>query len=416
MDKSTIRVLLLDDDPFMLKLMARMLGDQDFRQITACDSGHAALAVVDGQAGPPDLIFCDLQMPGMDGIEFIRELVSRRFAGSVVLVSGVDQRVVQTAERLVEAHSIRLLGHLTKPFLPTHLATLIARWTPPGTSDLPVVHKSYGEAEVREAIFAGQLVNHYQPKVSVDSGELVSMEALVRWQHPVDGLVMPDQFIGASEEHGLIDALTQQVITSSLAQVVRWRAQGLRLGIAVNVSMDNLASLAFPDLVAALAAAAGIEPDALTLEITESRVMKDHRAPLEVLTRLRLKGFHLSIDDFGTGHSSLIQLRDMPFEQLKVDRGFVHQAHSDRTLRAMYDASLGVARQLGMHVVAEGVEDREDWDLLRRTHCDLAQGYFIGRPMPPDALADWLLAWRQRVTREGLCAVVGGPQPPTAHG
>lgn len=407
MDKSTIRVLVLDDDPFMLKLMTRMLGDQGFRQITTCDNGHAALKVVDSEAGQPELIFCDLHMPEMDGIEFIRELVSRHFKGSVVLVSGVDKRVVQTAERLVAAHNIGLLGHLTKPFSPAHLAAQIARWRPPGAAKFRVARKSYGEAEVREAIFAAQLMNHYQPKVSVDSGELVSMEALVRWQHPVDGLVMPDQFIATAEEHGLIDALTQQVITSALAQVVAWRAQGLPSRIAVNVSMDNLASLAFPDLVAALATAAGVEPDALTLEITESRVMKDHRAPLEVLTRLRLKGFHLSIDDFGTGHSSLIQLRDMPFDQLKVDRGFVYQAHSDGTLRAMYDASLGVARQLGMDVVAEGVEDREDWSLLRRTRCDMAQGYFISRPMAPEALVSWLPAWRLRVVQEGLCTLEG---------
>ena len=120
----------------------------------------------------------------------------------------------------------------------------------------------------------------------------------------------------------------------------------------------------------------------ITLEVTESRLMLDQRAPLEILTRLRLKRFRLSIDDFGTGHSSLAQLRDIPFDELKIDQSFVHGASRDQTARAIYAASLGLGQQLGMAVVAEGVEDREDWDLVRRTKCDLAQGYFIARPMP----------------------------------
>ena len=402
MDKPRMRVLVLDDDPFMLKLMTRMLNDQGFAQVTTCISGRLALEVID-RTGAPDLLFCDLNLPEMDGIEFIRELVARRFTGRVVLISGVDERVLQTAERLVAAHRIALLGHLTKPFSPAHLAAQLARWTPTPSGEARPERKTYAAAEVAAAIAEGQLVNHYQPKVEVSTGELVSMEALVRWQHPADGLALPDQFIGTAEEHGLIDALTEQVIAAALAQVGVWRAQGGPLRVAVNVSMDNLASLAFPDLVGSLAHQAGVPPDALTLEITESRVMKDHRAPLEVLTRLRLKGFHLSIDDFGTGHSSLLQLRDLPFERLKVDRGFVHNAHADRTLRAIYDASLGVARQLGMDVVAEGVETRADWNLLYRTRCDLAQGYFIGRPMPPEQLAAWLQDWRQRLVDENLC-------------
>ncbi len=406
MDKPTMRVLVLDDDPFMLKLMTRMLNDQGFQQVVACISGRVALQEIDAE-GAPDLLFCDLNMPEMDGIEFIRELVSRNFAGQLVLISGVDARVVHTAERLVAAHQIALLGHLTKPFSPAHLAAQIARWTPTSDGEARTARKSYGPEEVAHAISGGHLVNHYQPKVAVATGALMSVEALARWQHPNDGLVMPDQFIATAEEHALIDALTQQVIAASLNQVGRWRAGGLPLRVAVNVSMDNLASLAFPDQVASLAQAAGVPPDALTLEITESRVMKDHRAPLEVLTRLRLKGFHLSIDDFGTGHSSLIQLRDMPFERLKVDRGFVHNAHADRTLRAIYDASLGVARQLGMDVVAEGVETRADWDLLRETRCDLAQGYFIGRPMPAEQLADWQANWQRRLIDERLCSTTG---------
>jgi EAL domain-containing protein (putative c-di-GMP-specific phosphodiesterase class I) len=164
--------------------------------------------------------------------------------------------------------------------------------------------------------------------------------------------------------------------------------------------MDNLASLSFLNFVAELTAKVGVAPQDMVLEVTESRLMLDTRAPLEILTRLRLKRFRLSIDDFGTGHSSLAQLRDIPFDELKIDQGFVHRAWADETLRAMYDASLSLARQLGMEVVAEGVEDRNDWDLLYRTGCDLAQGTFMSRPMLATDLPAWIESWRERVRNE----------------
>lgn len=229
------------------------------------------------------------------------------------------------------------------------------------------------------------------------------METLVRWRHPQDGMVFPDQFIGVAEAHGLIDDLTRVVLTGALAQAKVWQDAGWVLRVAVNVSMVSLTSLDFPDFVAGLAAQAGVPPQEVVLEVTESRLMRDLRAPLEILTRLRLKRFRLSIDDFGTGSSSLAQLRDLPFDELKIDKSFVHRAWTDETLRAMYDASLGLARQLGMEVVAEGVEDRNDWDLLRRTGCDLAQGYFIARPMPAADLSGWMVDWQERV-RSGFAA------------
>jgi len=165
----------------------------------------------------------------------------------------------------------------------------------------------------------------------------------------------------------------------------------------VNVSMINLAQLDFPDFVLTRVLASGMSARDLILEITESRLMKDILAPLEILTRLRLKHISLSIDDFGTGHSSLVQLRDIPFDELKIDQGFVHRACHDETLRAIFDASLGLAGQLNMEAVAEGVEDQNDWDFLRGTRCDLAQGYFIARPMPGAELMDWIEIWQARL-------------------
>jgi EAL domain-containing protein (putative c-di-GMP-specific phosphodiesterase class I) len=238
-----------------------------------------------------------------------------------------------------------------------------------------VARNEYSADEVGSAIANGELINYYQPKVSLTTGLPEGVEALVRWQHPRDGLVFPDRFIGVAEAHGLIFDLTRQVIAGSLAAARSWRlATGSALRVAVNVSMDDLANLDFADAVATAAELAGVPAKELTLEVTESRLMHDLRIPLEVLTRLRMKRFRISIDDFGTGHSSLTQLRDMPFQEMKIDRGFVHGAATDPTLRAILEASVTLAKQLGMQIVAEGVEDQADWDLVQRVGCDAAQG------------------------------------------
>ena len=238
--------------------------------------------------------------------------------------------------------------------------------------------------------------------MEVQSGRLVTVETLVRWQHVNDGVVYPDQFISVAEEHGLIDALTESVLDRALHQCRRWDDdEGLKVQVAVNVSMDNLGMLRFPDMVMEKVAAAGIPVSRLTLEVTESRLMNDRISSLEILIRLRLKQVGLSIDDFGTGHSSLVQLRDVPFDELKLDRSFVHGACDDQSLRAIFSANVAMAKQLDMRVVAEGVEDADDWAFLRTSGCTLAQGYFIGRPMRPEALPGWLDCWKVRFAALG---------------
>lgn len=401
-ERSAVKILVLDDESFMLKLLNRVLSNLGYGSITLCDSGRAALEkIANADADTvPNVILLDLNMPEMDGIEFVRHLVDLHYPGSLILVSGEDERILQTTEKLVRAHKIPILGYLHKPVTPDALAAMLGKWGPPSASVPGTAKKVYSADELRTAIKGGELINYYQPKVAVAGGEVVGVETLVRWRHPTDGIVFPDQFIGVAEASGLIDDLTQAVFTAAMIQAKAWQEARLSLRIAVNVSMDNLASIDFLNFVAEAAAKEGIAPQNVVLEVTESRLMQDTRAPLEILTRLRLKRFRLSIDDFGTGHSSLAQLRDIPFDELKIDQGFVHRASVDETLRAIYDASLSLARQLSMEVVAEGVQDREDWDLLRRTGCDLAQGTFVSRPLLPEEIPTWIELWRKRVRTE----------------
>lgn len=393
-----MNILVVDDDPFICRLMSRQLQTLGFAQVELCERARAAVEHLECDPGAVGLIFCDLQMPEMDGVEFIRHLVRLDYPGALVLVSGEDQRILQSAERLARAHRLRVAGTLYKPVSNDQLQRLLQS-LPSACQEHIAAGTSYAAEELAEAIARGQLVNHYQPKVDLRSATVVGVETLVRWQHPRDGLVYPDRFITVAEDHCLIDALTRAVLQRALHDARDWQARGYSLQLAVNVSMNNLERLDFPEFVEHAALAAGVAPSLLTLEITESQLMSNRQAALDILTRLRLKRVGLSIDDFGTGHSSLAQLRDIPFTELKIDRGFVHGAWRDSSLRSILSASLDMARKLGMKSVAEGVEDRADWNHLREAGCDVAQGWFVARAMPAEQLPDWLREWEtQRAT------------------
>lgn len=390
-----LQIIVIDDDAFALKLIARQLANLGCEDVVTFLQARRALVHLEDPHGSTDTIFCDLDMPEMDGVEFVRNLVRTSFNGGLVLISGEDKRILLAAERLARAHRLRVLGALSKPVSPVDLRRVLDRQL-----DNPTVpnrvRKTYTAEELARAIENGELFCEYQPLVEVQSGRLVTVETLVRWQHVNDGVVYPDRFISVAEEHGLIDALTESVLDFALNQCRRWEDEGLKVQVAVNVSMDSLVTLRFPDMVTEKAAAAGISVSRLTLEVTESRLMKDRISSLDILIRLRLKQVGLSIDDFGTGHSSLVQLRDVPFDELKIDRSFVHGACHDRSLRAIFSANAAMAEQLDMRIVAEGVENADDWAFLRTTGCTLAQGYFIGRPMRPEALPGWLDCWKVR--------------------
>jgi EAL domain-containing protein (putative c-di-GMP-specific phosphodiesterase class I)/FixJ family two-component response regulator len=394
MDQHTIKILALDDEPFMNQLLVRMLANLGYAPISVCDNGHAALELIDSRDDCPNLIFLDINMPEMDGLEFVRRLVERRYTGSLILISGEDECMQQAAEKLSQVHQLNVLGHLHKPATPEGLAALIGKWREPMQIEPRSAQKVYTAEEVRAAIANGELVNYFQPKVAVATRRVVGVETLVRWRHPQDGIVLPDLFIGVAETHGLIDDLTRVVLAGALDQAKVWQQAGLTLKVAINLSMDNLVSLDFLDEVVMLGAKAGVPPQMVEFEVTESRVMEDLRAPLEMLTRLRLKRYRLSIDDFGIGNSSLAQLRDLPFDELKIDQSFVHGAHENNKLRAMFYHSLGLAKKLGMNVVAEGVEDQADWNFVCNTECDVAQGYFIAKPMPAADLPAWVQTWQ----------------------
>jgi EAL domain-containing protein (putative c-di-GMP-specific phosphodiesterase class I) len=249
--------------------------------------------------------------------------------------------------------------------------------------------------ELRRAIEGNELVLHYQPKAYTSTGQVCGVEALVRWQHPEHGLLGPMEFIPLAEENGLIEALTHTVLDAALAQCRRWHDDGLDLPVAVNIAARSLLDAAFTDDVDRLLIMHRLPPQMLTLELTESAIIADPTRALDVMSRLRQLGVRLSIDDFGTGYSSMAHLRTLPVSELKIDRSFVMHMRTHLSDEAIVRALLGLAQSLDLEVVAEGVEDNETWSALRELGCTITQGYFLSRPLPADALVEWMD--RQRV-------------------
>jgi EAL domain-containing protein (putative c-di-GMP-specific phosphodiesterase class I) len=245
------------------------------------------------------------------------------------------------------------------------------------------------------ALINGRLRMVYQPKVSLTDGRLRRVEALVRWDDPELGAISPSKFVPLAEKHGLIDQLTNWGLRTTLRQWLSWRESGLDTCLAFNISALSLDHLDFPDLVERMCTALEVPTDRLVLELTEGATQPLVKL-MDTLTRFRIKGIGLAIDDFGVGYSTLMQLRQLPFTELKIDRFFVDDAPSSKDSELIVKSIIDLAHGLGLTVTAEGIETAEQMILLRELGCDVAQGFFVARPLEPDKLKDWIVEWRER--------------------
>lgn len=243
---------------------------------------------------------------------------------------------------------------------------------------------------LKQAIEQDELVLFYQPKLTLDSMTISHVEALVRWQHPIKGLIPPDSFISIAEKTGQMAALTRWVTTAAIAQYVKWRRQGFDISIAINISAENILDKSYPDFVIALKQQYQLNDHSITLEVTEDALVADPEKATQMLSYLNEHGFKLSIDDYGTGYSSLAQLKQLPVQELKIDRSFVQNLSTDESDKIIVHSTLELAHNLGLYVVAEGIEDETALLWLKSQGCELAQGYFISKPLPVDTLNLWL--------------------------
>lgn len=398
------RLLILDDDPAVGQTIAFIAENAGLEPRTTTDPAAFFRALDEWS---PDYIALDLVMPEMDGVEVMRLLAYRGCEAMIIITSGVGSRVLGAAERSAEEHGLNVIGVVSKPFSAKVFRTLInsnsardngAASSKGASSDFVV-----SEKKLRVALDKREFVMVYQPKVLCTTGELAGFEALVRWHHPTGGVIMPDSFIPDMEELGLMSELTDQVLEQSLdwfsTNFGRRKVAGSAeigqyhpLSLSINISAKNLFQMEFADCIASMCAERDIDPAQLIFELTETSAMDDPILSLDLLTRLRVKGFQLSIDDFGTGYSSMVQLVRLPFSEVKVDKSFVMSVLKSQESRTVIKSIVDLGHSLGLRTSAEGVEDAASFELLRQVGCDLAQGFYIARPMYGEQVLEWLVS------------------------
>jgi EAL domain-containing protein (putative c-di-GMP-specific phosphodiesterase class I) len=400
-----LRLLVAEDHDFQRSVLVRVLASLGAKEVHEAADGHAALAIIRNPARAIDVVISDLDMPGMDGMEFLRHLGESGYPVSVILASALEPRLLASVETMTQAYGIRMLGVVGKPLTPERLKLLL-------NAHQPVLAKPGGRAvagpaftleEIAAGLRNDEFEPFFQPKVELATGKVTGAEALARWRHPQQGIVAPHAFIRPIEENGLIDELTWVMLKKAAACCSTWRSAGLETTVSVNLSLKSLTDVKLGGHVTELVRGQNLEPCRMVLELTESAAATDAGKALENLARLRLKGFGLSIDDYGTGYSSMQQLARIAFTELKIDQSFVANAARQESARVILESSLDMAKRLNITAVAEGVETQADWSLLQDLGCDLAQGYFIAKPMEAGTYLDWVRDWNLRHYNIGPC-------------
>jgi EAL domain-containing protein (putative c-di-GMP-specific phosphodiesterase class I)/AmiR/NasT family two-component response regulator len=387
-------VLVVDDDDYVRTTIQRMLSAIGVRIVHQAQSAAGALEIAGRPSADIDVIVSDLEMPGVDGMEFLRLLSERRPGAAVLIVSGKDEDILRSVELMARAYGLEVLGVLPKPATIGVLRDALSKYRRTGVAGEAAPSEAVVSADdLAHAIVRREFTLHYQPKVELATRRVSGVEGLARWRHPDRGLLPPAAFIALIEQHGLIDQMTFALFQEGADMVRRWEKAGFRVPLSLNVSQSTLADTSFAARVIDLFADAGLPPSRLVVEVTETVAMTNLAHCLETLVRLRMRGVGLSIDDFGTGHASFQQLSRVPYTELKIDRSFVAGVATQPRLQAIVESSLGIARQLGLTAAAEGVETRSDWECLSRLGCQTVQGYLVAKPMDGEKLPGWARIW-----------------------
>jgi EAL domain-containing protein (putative c-di-GMP-specific phosphodiesterase class I)/ActR/RegA family two-component response regulator len=350
-----LHLLVAEDHDFQRKTLARILRALGVIRISEAGDGKAALDIFAAAEPPVDIIISDLEMPGMDGMEFMRHLGQADRSVAVILLSALDEALISSVEAMSKAYGITLLGAVSKPATLDKLRGLVEKFAPPRPKASQQAALEIPLDEMRRGLIAGEFEPFFQPKVTIADGTVVGMEALARWHHPRMGLIAPHAFIPPMESAGMIDDLTWAILDKSAARCREWVARGRQWTVSVNLSTNSLKEPGLAERITAMVAGHKLDPKYIVLEITESAAMTDVGTSLENLTRLRMRRFALSIDDYGTGYSSMQQLARIPFSELKIDQSFVLNATEKESSKVLLSSSLEIARKLGLKAVAEGV-------------------------------------------------------------
>lgn len=391
-------VLIVDDSALQRMALVEHLAGLGIRRVTEAGEGREALDKLSQLLPQPAVIFVDLEMPGMDGVELIQRLAELPLPPAIILASGKEDMLISAVESMIENLGLPLLGALHKPVSRERLLDVLSGFDPGKVR----TQKEGGQSRVTseallEALASGWIQPFFQPKASLRLGLVKSVEALARWVTPGGELIAPDAFIPVAAQHGLMPDLTLRILDASIAALKLWLSRGIQLSVAINLSPASLHDVSLTEGLISRVAASGLDPSLFMFELTETAMAADAAMATGCLVRLRLRGCGLSIDDYGTGFSSMQQLSRLPFTELKVDRSFVTGAWQRAHLRTLLGSAIETGLRLKLVTVGEGVETMEDWKLLREMGCDLAQGWLISKALPADELMHRLPEINQRL-------------------
>lgn len=394
MDFGGRSVMVVEDHEFQRRLAVKLLQDLGVREPLEGANGRDALNQLLMRDEPVDLVLCDLDMPEMDGVEFITHVALNKLARALVVVSGMDLAVLHTVETMARAYGMQVLGVIQKPLNHEQLSARLAGFEagfegPSGGGKADVTPE-----ELRRGLDRGEFIVFYLPQVALRDGDLLGVEARVRWFRPAQGVLPAGEFIAEIERAGLLDRLAVPLLKQVCEGLRSLDGQGLRLDASMKLNALSLRDAKIADELADVVQGAGCEPARITFEIIETGDPGDQLAALSTLARLRIKGFGLALEDVDEGHPSLDQMVGLPFTELRIDQSMLRDAAVQKWSLAVLEASLGLARKLGLRTVAKRVETQTDWEAAAVYGLDRAQGFFISRPMPVHQLPEWYAAWK----------------------
>lgn len=396
MDIAHLHFLVAEGETRVRKALCDMLATLGATQITEVPDGNSALKCFHDTFLPPvSIAIVDVALAGMDGLELIRNLAAMNCRARVIITGQLDSNLLFSIETMAQAYGLELLGTLAKPVSGLALQELLQHYQPPPAPAQRPPVPIFSFAQVGMGLQERQFEPYFQPKIALETGHVKGLEVFARWVHPDHGVLGPSSFIDALEENNRIDFLDWWMIEKSVERCRELHDQGLTVEVSINVAPETLAHPAFIQQISACVDRHQVAPTYLTFEMPESSVLTNDPSFLERLVRLRMIGYGLAIDDYGTGRSNLQLLARVPFTELKIDRSFVDGASRKRGLGTVLGSCLALAKSLDRESCAVGVETRQDWDFLQGLGCTYAQGYHIARPMKAEAFPGWLEDWTQ---------------------
>jgi EAL domain-containing protein (putative c-di-GMP-specific phosphodiesterase class I)/AmiR/NasT family two-component response regulator len=394
MEIGHLHLLVAESDQVQRRALIDMLTQLGATKITEAPDGHTALRCFqDTFTTAVDIAVINLDLPGMDGLELLRQLAAIKCTTQIIIVAAQTNALLFSVETMAQAYGVDLLGTIGVPITAAKLNALLDHYVAPSKNVRPK-GPTFSFAEIGVALQARQFEPFFQPKIELETGQVKGLEAFARWRHPDHGVLGPGAFIDALEQHNRIDFLDWTMIERSVAACRGFHDQGIPISISINLATETIAHPSFMQQIAACMGRHRILPDYVTFEMPESSVLTNDPNFLERLVRLRMLGYGLAIDDYGTGRSNLQLLARIPFSELKIDRSFVDGASKKRAIGVVLSSCLGLARSLDRKSVAVGVETKKDWDFLQGLGCTYAQGYHIAKPMEASALREWLEDWQ----------------------